>query len=93
MGSGLAPAERIVLDTWADQVNAARRAQGLSQVEAARRCGITQSTLSKIEAGEYRLHPAMVLKLCDGLDLNPAVAFAWPRAILEIARSRKSAAA
>lgn len=92
MGNASPSADRIVLETWADQVKNARRELGISQVEAAVRCGITQSTLSKIEAADYRLHPAMVLKLCDGLDLTPSVAFAWPRAIVEIARSRKVAA-
>lgn len=93
MRNGPTPADRIVLEEWGERVKQGRASAGLSQVEAARRCGITQSTLSKIEAGDYRLHPAMVLKLCDGLDLNPSVAFAWPRSILEIARMRKQAAA
>lgn len=93
MEHGRKPAERIVLETWADQVKAGRDALGLSQVQAAARCGITQSTLSKIEAGDYRLHPAMVLKLCVGLDLNPSLSFAWPRAIVEIARTRSTAEA
>lgn len=92
MRNGLPTADRLVLDQWADQVKAARKEQDLSQVEAAQRCGITQSTLSKIEAGDYRLHPAMVLKLCVGLNLNPSLSFAWPRAIVEIARSRTAAA-
>lgn len=92
MGSRLQPADRLVLDEWGERVKQARLHAELSQVEAAKRCGITQSTLSKIEAGEYRLHPGMVLRLCDGLDLNPSVAFAWPRAILEIARARKAVA-
>lgn len=93
MGNAPTPADRLVLEEWGNRVKQARAKAELSQVEAARRCGITQSTLSKIEAGEYRLHPAMVLRLCTGLDLNPSVEFAWPRSIVEIARLRAGAAA
>lgn len=93
MGTTLKSADRLVLDAWADEVKNRRRQLGLSQVEAASRCGITQSTLSKIESGDYRLHPEMILRLCDGLDLDPRHAFAWPPAIVEIARIRKEPAA
>lgn len=93
MGMRPKSAEEIVLAEWARQIRAARKAVGLSQVEAAKACGITQSTLSKIENGEYRLHPGMILRLCDGLDLDPRHIFDWPIAIVEIERMRKQAVA
>lgn len=92
MGSALKPADRLVLEAWAASVKDARTRAGLTQVETAARCGIAQSTLSKIESADYQLHPAMVIRLCDGLDLDPRHAFAWPPAIVEIARMRKAAA-
>lgn len=88
MAQRLPTGDEIVLQCWADAVKAARRHLGLNQVAAAQRIGISQSTLSKIESAEYRLHPAMVLRLCVGLDLDPAEAFAWPRSIVDIARMR-----
>lgn len=91
MAANLRSAEQIVLDEWAKQIRAGRKRLGISQVEAAQRCGITQSTLSKIENADYKLHPAMVLRLCDGLDLDPQVAFGWPTAIVEIQRFRRAA--
>jgi transcriptional regulator with XRE-family HTH domain len=92
MGTTAKPADRLVLEAWANAVKAARTALKLSQVEASARCGISQSTLSKIEHADYRMHPEMVLRICDGLDLDPSSAFAWPPAIVEIARMRKAAA-
>lgn len=89
MGAGPKTAEKLVLLEWAKQVKAARQRLGLTQVQAAERCGIAQSTLSKIETGDYlRFAPAMVLRLCDGLDLDPRFAFDWPPAIVEIHRLR-----
>jgi transcriptional regulator with XRE-family HTH domain len=93
MGTALKPADRIVLEAWASAVKHARHHAGLSQVELAERCGIAQSTLSKIENADYRqMHPQMVLRLCDALDIDPNQGFAWPPAIVEIARMRKAAA-
>lgn len=93
MGTTAKTAERLVLEAWADEIQTHRKRLGLTQIEAAARCGITQSTLSKIESGDYRLHPAMILRLCDGLDLDPRHAFQWPPAIVEIARMRREAVA
>ncbi len=86
-------ADEMVLDAWGKRVKARRQGLTLSQVEAAARIGISQSTLSKIEAGEYRLHPEMILKVCMGLDLDPEQAFNWPPAIVEIARMHQPSAA
>jgi transcriptional regulator with XRE-family HTH domain len=84
-------ADEMVLKSWGETVKARRKALGLTQVAAAERCRMSQPSLSKIEAGEYRLHPRVILQICDGLDLDPSHAFGWPPAIVEIARSRSAA--
>jgi transcriptional regulator with XRE-family HTH domain len=51
-----------------------REARGLSQAELARRSGVPQSTISRIEAGETgSITLANLEKLADGLDVNAAL--------------------
>lgn len=77
----------MVQVTWGQRVKTARKRLGLTQVAAAERIGIDQSTLSKIESGGYRtLTPDLVIKLCLGLSMDPHTEFAWPASIVEIAR-------
>lgn len=86
------PAHQLVLKAWGKRIKHARIALELSQIAASERIGIDQSTLSRIETGDYRqMHPEMVLRICDGLDLDPDTVFAWPPAIVEIVRLRKVA--
>lgn len=83
----------LVQQAWGKRVRQAREALGLSQIAAAERIGIDQSTLSRIERGSYRrMNPEMILRLCLGLCMEPE-AFAWPPAIVEIARMHTGAAA
>lgn len=86
-------ADEMVLHAWGKRIRDRRKALILSQVEAAAAIGISQSTLSKIEAGEYRLHPAMILKVCIGLELDPERTFDWPPAIVDIAKMHATGAA
>lgn len=87
-------AEKLVQKAWGKQVSRARKALDLTQVAAAERIGIDQSTLSRIESGEYRgMHPEMVLRLCLALSIEPDDAFRWPPAIVDIARMHAGAAA
>ena len=86
-------APHLVQVAWGKQVRDARQQLGLNQVVAAERIGIDQSTLSRIERGDYRrMNPEMILRLCLGLCMPPE-AFAWPPAIIEIARLNAEAAA
>lgn len=79
-------APQLVQITWGKQVFDARKRLELNQIDAAERIGIDQSTLSRIERGDYRrMNPEMIIRLCLGLNMPPE-AFAWPPAILEIAR-------
>lgn len=86
-------ADEMVLHAWGKRIQAHREALGLSQVQASARIGCSQSTLSKIENGDYRMHPAMILKICIGLDLDPERTFQWPPAIVDIAKMRTPEAA
>lgn len=87
-------AHHLVQKAWGKQVRRARKALDLSQIAAAERVGIDQSTLSRIETGDYRqLHPEMVLRLCVALSIDPDDAFRWPPAIVEIARMKTEVAA
>ena len=49
------------------QVIAARHAQGITQAELARRTGIQQSNLSRLERGEYNPSLAFMKRVAAGL--------------------------
>lgn len=85
------PADKIVREDWGSQVRAARIRLELSQVAVAERLGIDQSTLSRIETGDYRaMTPDLILQLCLALKMDIR-SFSWPRAIVEIAEMRAGA--
>jgi transcriptional regulator with XRE-family HTH domain len=50
-----------------DKVREARERLGLNQPELARRCGITQAGLSRIESGERNASPALMLTIASVL--------------------------
>ncbi len=50
----------------------ARRAQGLTQVELARKLGRPQSFISKVERGERRLDVVEFLEVARALRVDPA---------------------
>ena len=43
----------------------------ISQIELANRMGITQSMLSRLEHGHFRMDITYVLDYLDGIDANP----------------------
>ena len=49
------------------EIHAARNASGLSQAEVAKRLGISQSTWSKIEAGERRIDLIELRRFCNAI--------------------------
>lgn len=91
---GIESAPKLVQRAWGKKVRAARKAMGLSQTAGAARVPCDQSTLSRIETGDYRrMNPEMILRLCRAFDLDPDRDFAWPPAIVEIAEMREGSAA
>ncbi len=83
------PAHKLVQKAWGKRVRSARTGRSLSQSAAAELIGCDQSTLSRIETGDYRLMtPELILRLCLALGLDPDQTFAWPPAIVEIAEMR-----
>lgn len=78
----------IVLKQWGAAVNAARKEAGLTQTQLGHRAGdIDQSTISRIEHGDYRqMTPALLLRLSVALQQGPHVLFEWPTGLLELAR-------
>lgn len=82
-------APRLVQKAWGKRVRAARQKLGLSQTAGAALVPCDQSTLSRIETGDYRqMNPEMILRLCRAFDLDPDRDFAWPPAIVDIAAMR-----
>lgn len=71
------PAYRAILD----RLVAAREAAGLTQTDVARRLGIPQPRVSRIESGERRLDVLELLDLaaCYGVELDALLADASPR--------------
>lgn len=55
-----------------DAVKAIREALGITQPELARRCGITQPSLSNIERGERNASPHLTRALADQLGVAVA---------------------
>ncbi len=53
-----------------DRMKAARKHAGLSQVEAARRAGVDQTTISNLERGKHHGSSHLV-KIAEALDVNP----------------------
>lgn len=63
---------------WGSAVEARRSQLGLSQAQLATLAGITQQTVSKIEAGRMIPHDRLKLVLANRLGTEPGALFAWP---------------
>ncbi len=48
-----------------------RNAYGLSQIEFAKRCGLSDSEIVNIEQGKKPISPDDLLQIADGLKCNP----------------------
>ena len=64
-------------DVWAIFLAHVRRGRGLSQRELGRRAGVTQQTISKIEAGGICAHDRLKARLAMVLDVPTAELFPW----------------
>jgi len=61
----------LYLETIA-RLRAARRQAGVSQVELARRLGVRQSVVSKVETGERRLDVVEFIRWCREMGVSAA---------------------
>lgn len=52
-----------------------RIGKNLNQTELARRCELTQTSLSQIESGAKRPNPSTLKKLCDFFEIPEAVVY------------------
>lgn len=67
-------------ERWGDNVRKARRAfldTGLTQVQLAERCKITQQSLSQIEKGETIPRDGLKIKIAQALGVAVADLFDW----------------
>lgn len=63
---------------WGGKVADRRHELGLTQVELAQLCGLTQQTISKIEIGEIRPRDRLKYLIADKLATHVGELFAWP---------------
>jgi transcriptional regulator with XRE-family HTH domain len=69
------------------RTRARREELGLSQMALAERIGLHFTFVSSVERGERNLSLSSLLRLAEGLDLNPAVlvdGLTWSREIADI---------
>lgn len=58
---------------FGERVRSRRQELGLSQEAAAVRCGIHWTQLGKVERGQRSLRLETIVKIADGLDVDPGV--------------------
>lgn len=62
---------RIHLSALAENIRRARVKAGLSQVELAEKCALSQGNLSRIETGERRPSVLLLFRIAEVLELSP----------------------
>lgn len=67
--------ERFVNRVRGDSIAAARRLRGITQTELAKRTGIAQGAISRIESGKANPSVKTLTRLADGLNMNIALDF------------------
>jgi ribosome-binding protein aMBF1 (putative translation factor) len=67
----LKPALNETTRVFGERVRDRRVALGLSQEAAAVRCGIHWTQLGKVERGQRSLRLETIVKIADGLDIDP----------------------
>jgi len=72
---------------WGPRVAAQRIGAAVSQAALARRCGVTQQTISKIERGSMVPLDPLKLRLATELGTTPGQLFAWPDGVGGAGRS------
>lgn len=66
------PALNETTRVFGERVRSRRLALGLSQEAAAVRCGIHWTQLGKVERGQRSLRLETIVKIAEGLDIDPA---------------------
>lgn len=68
----------VPMDLWGALLFEARRNRRMSQPRLARAAGVTQQTISKLEAGRLCPNDRVKLRLAAALDVQPSMLFPWP---------------
>lgn len=63
---------------WGVNVADAREDLGLTQLQLAELCDVTQQTISKVERGVIRPRDRLKLRLAEALGRRPSDLFPWP---------------
>lgn len=66
----ITPEHKAMLETVAANVQRLRELRGWTQVEAARRCGLSKVTYQYVEAGETCFTSTSLSGLCDGFGVE-----------------------
>jgi DNA-binding XRE family transcriptional regulator len=69
--------EGVPVAEWGRRVERARQALGMSQRALARRTGVTQQTISKVETGAMCPHDRVKVRLARALEAAPEDLFHW----------------
>jgi DNA-binding XRE family transcriptional regulator len=75
----------VPLELWAHFVNYVRRYRGLTQDELADAAGVSQQTISKVEAGRICPHDRLKVRLAEALEVHTADLFPWPSQLVQTA--------
>jgi transcriptional regulator with XRE-family HTH domain len=76
--------QRTFRHRWGERVARGRRAASLSQADLARRCGVTQQTISDIERGNAAPGERLKLRIAGALGLVPEELFPSTDVALDI---------
>ena len=68
-------------ETWGSRVQQRRAALTLTQLELARRCGLTQQTISKIERNEIVPRDRVKHLIAEKLGTSVSDLFPWPEKV------------
>lgn len=69
---------RELASQWGESVLKARHSRKMTQRALADRAGLTQQTVSKVEAGKLLPSERSKFRLAQALDTSVAVLFEWP---------------
>lgn len=73
----------VPLELWAHFVNYARRERGLTQDGLAQAAGVSQQTISKVEAARICPHDRLKARLAEALEVHTADLFPWPSQLVQ----------
>jgi DNA-binding CsgD family transcriptional regulator len=63
----------MVARAFGERVRGLRTAKGLSEGELAEKCGVPRATITRTEIGSKEPQLSLILSLCSGLGVSPAV--------------------